>query len=71
MTARTMSTVPRKWASVAFITTIVGVAASLLTLALPPSQASTTQISFDGKTYWFESESLFANASWLNYSYRG
>jgi hypothetical protein len=66
-----MSPVPRKWAGVVTVAAIVGVTASLLILAFPFSQTPTGQISINGKNYSFESESLFGNAPWLNYSYRG
>jgi hypothetical protein len=66
-----MSPVPRKWASVVIVAAIIGVSVSLAILAFSLSQESAGQISINGKTYSFESESLFGNASWLNYSYRG
>lgn len=69
--SRTVSSVPRKWARAIFVAAIVGAAASLLTLAFPSSQPSAGSISIGGISYSFESESLFANASWLNYSYHG
>jgi hypothetical protein len=66
-----MSPVPQKWASVVIVAATIGVTVSLAILVFPLSQESTGQISISGKTYWLESESLFGNASWLNYSYRG
>jgi hypothetical protein len=66
-----MSPVPKKWAGIVIVAAIVGVTASLLILAYPFSQASTSNSSINGKTYSFESESIFGGASWLNYSYRG
>ena len=66
-----MSPLPKKWAGIVIVAAIVGVTASLLILAYPFSQASAGNISIDGKNSSFESESLFGNASWLNYSYRG
>jgi len=66
-----MSPIPRKSAIVATLVAVLGVTISLavLTIPIPPGPPGSEFI--NGTSYTSESESLFGNGSWLNYSYRG
>jgi hypothetical protein len=61
----------RLWILVAATASIAAVAALLILLSFPIAQEPAGYQLVDGKTYEYESESLFGSASWLNYTYQG
>ncbi|HLM91529.1 MAG TPA: hypothetical protein VK424_05710 [Thermoplasmata archaeon] len=55
--------------ALATLAALVGISLVVLTILAPPATSRTELI--QGTYYSFESESLFGNASWLNYSFHG
>ncbi|MCI4347678.1 MAG: hypothetical protein L3J97_03555 [Thermoplasmata archaeon] len=66
-----MSLKRRHWTLLAIVLGVVGVAVSIVLVSILIFQAPSGYEVVNGKSYSFESESLFGNAAWLNYSYRG
>jgi hypothetical protein len=66
-----VSAPPKKWPASLAIGAAIGVSVWLLIVFLPYALTPAGEILIGGRDYTYESQSLFNNGSWQNYTYRG